>query len=446
MKPSRLIPLAMLSLMLLVAGVIVFRRPEVKVADVAPSKVSNEVKSASAAPTTAAPSSEVVQTSSAAPPDNSSTERRFAAPAESNAAKLRSLDRLTQPTADFESTAAASEYWAETARTLKAGAEQVLAASPTDAEASQAVQFKAEGLRLMAMQGDENAAREHGEFLDACLKDPRFDVSSVVAPLRMLPTMRRWTQLDSTKRTAAFEDFIADVKAAGPTPHQAKLLLKFADSLSDSSNPLDVKLATGATDELLSTFQEGLGDNNDPAVQDLLATLIGLNRRLHLPGNSLELEGMLFDGKPFDWEAYRGKVVLVDFWASWCPECLKEVPAIREAYGQHRDQGFEVIGISLDNNRKLAEQSIRQHGITWPQLFTETPAGDGWNHPMQRKYAVMVIPRAILVDRQGKVVTTMARGPILNSSLQKLLGASDNRAASSNSKSSAPRTGRPTSR
>jgi thiol-disulfide isomerase/thioredoxin len=151
----------------------------------------------------------------------------------------------------------------------------------------------------------------------------------------------------------------------------------------------------------------------------------GLGRRLRLPGNKLEVEGTLMGGKPIDWETYRGKVVLVDFWASWCPECLKEVPNILEAYRQYHDKGFEVIGVCLDDDRRPAEASIKQTGMTWPQLFEEGST----SNPMATKYAITGIPRAILVDQQGKVVSMLARGPFLEEELRKLLGPADNGAA-----------------
>jgi thiol-disulfide isomerase/thioredoxin len=150
--------------------------------------------------------------------------------------------------------------------------------------------------------------------------------------------------------------------------------------------------------------------------------LEGTERRLNLPGNKFEIAGTLMDGQPFDWEAYRGKVVLVDYWASWCPQCLAEVPNMLQAYRDYHDKGFEIVGVCLDDDRRLAEETMQQNGMVWPQLFYDTPPGAQEMNPLAAKYGIIGIPRAILVDQQGKVVTMLARGRLLDMNLEKLLG------------------------
>ncbi len=432
MKFSRRTAFTSLSLaILLVAGVFLINSPAAQEdKGTTPASTSSVTPISTESAVETQPSADAVAPA-AATPAAGPVDPQYAVPDGNAAKKLAFLDKLTQPTTQFTSAAEANNYWRQAAVAMTTGGDQVLAAKPTPDEASQAVQFKAEGLRIMAMLGDKNADKLRTEFLDASLKDPRFEVASVVGPLRMLPKMRRWMQLDGAGRTAAIDSYIADVKAAGPTPGQVQLLLGLADELSDSPNPLDTQLATRAVDALLPTFQKGLQGNKEPAVQDLLATIEGISRRLHLPGGKLELEGTLLDGKPLDWAAYRGKVVLVDFWASWCPECIKEVPNILDAYHEYHDRGFEVIGVCLDNDRKLADQVIRQTGMIWPTIFTDTPAGNGWAHPLQQKYAIMGIPRAILVDQKGNVASLLARGPMLDAYLQKLLGPAGDSATSS---------------
>jgi thiol-disulfide isomerase/thioredoxin len=439
MKLSRRTAFTSLSLaILLVAGVFLINLRAAQEDEGAPGASTSAVTPVAAESAVEKQPSADAEAPTATTPAAAPVDPQFVVPDGSAAKKLAVLDKLTQPTTQFTSAAEANKYWRQAAGAMTTGGDQILAAKPTDDEASQAVQFKAEGLRILAMLGDKNADRQRTEFLDASLNDPRFEVASVVGPLRMLPKMRRWMQMDAAGRTAAIDSYIADVKAAGPTPGQVQLLVGLADDLSDSPNPLDTQLATRAVDELLPTFQKGLPGHKEPAVQDLLATLEGLSRRLHLPGGELELEGTLLDGKPLDWEAYRGKVVLVDFWASWCPECIKEVPNILDAYREYHDKGFEVIGVCLDNDRKLADQVIRQTGMTWPQVFADTPAGNGWAHPLQLKYAILGIPRAILVDQKGNVVTMLARGPLLDAQLQKLLGPANSAATSSSTNAATP--------
>lgn len=117
------------------------------------------------------------------------------------------------------------------------------------------------------------------------------------------------------------------------------------------------------------------------------------------------------DGKAISIEAYRGKVVLVDFWAVWCGPCVAETPNMKKVYNAYKDKGFDIIGISLDNDEANLREYLKKNNITWRQVFS----GKGWDSPVARQYGIYSIPNMWLIDKDGKLISNNARGKELES-------------------------------
>jgi thiol-disulfide isomerase/thioredoxin len=139
----------------------------------------------------------------------------------------------------------------------------------------------------------------------------------------------------------------------------------------------------------------------------------------------MELAGTRLDGTAFDAASLAGKVVLVDFWATWCGPCLQEIPNILAQYEKYHAQGFEVLAISLDESREDLDAFLAGRKLPWPILFS----GKGWEDPLARSYGISGIPQLILVGRDGNVISTTARGERLGELLAGLFPADDGAAA-----------------
>jgi thiol-disulfide isomerase/thioredoxin len=118
--------------------------------------------------------------------------------------------------------------------------------------------------------------------------------------------------------------------------------------------------------------------------------------------------------------SFRGKYVLVDFWASWCGPCRQENPNVVKLYNKYKGKGFTILGVSLDKagDKPAWLAAIKNDGLTWTQVSDL----NGWSNLAARLYGVQSIPQNFLIDPQGKIVAKGLRGDDLDAALEKLLG------------------------
>ncbi len=162
--------------------------------------------------------------------------------------------------------------------------------------------------------------------------------------------------------------------------------------------------------------------SDDEKLRERAESMMGSARRLRLLGNAMELKGLTADGQEFDWSNYKGKVVLVDFWASWCGPCIGELPNMKKNLELYGEKGFDIVGINMDSTRAAFEKCVTDREIPWANIVSEEEGKTGWAAPMATYYGVTGIPTAILVNQQGKVVSLAARGRELDKALAELLG------------------------
>jgi peroxiredoxin len=124
------------------------------------------------------------------------------------------------------------------------------------------------------------------------------------------------------------------------------------------------------------------------------------------------------NGKLLKLSSLRGKVVLIDFWASWCRPCRAENPNVVRLYKQFKDKGFTVFSVSLDEDAAAWKKAIAQDGLIWPTHVSDLL---GWSTPVIQLYKFNGIPYTVLIDREGKVIATGLRGIELEQKLKEAL-------------------------
>lgn len=139
-----------------------------------------------------------------------------------------------------------------------------------------------------------------------------------------------------------------------------------------------------------------------------LSILDSLIFRLELIGKPAEIVGPAFDGKEFNVDTYKGKVVLVDVWASWCGPCIDRFDIIKRIYEKYHDKGFEVVGISLDDKREDVKSILDRYSLPWVNIFFDPKEAEGrsFENPLAEKLQISYIPALFLIDKEGNYIGT----------------------------------------
>ena len=301
-------------------------------------------------------------------------------------------------------------------RAIISAGDKILKQEPDDELVERAAGMKLNSLLMLASNQIPGTAKEALDTVALMKKDSNKIVATAAAEKWLTVRILNVNEMNVADRSSLAEEVITVADKKSFDRSVMGNVMQLGRALEESPDPKEVVAYYTKVADLAE-------HHGTPQLKDVADRMRGTARRLSLPGNPMQIEAKLLDGQPFDWASYRGKVVLIDFWATWCGPCIGELPNVKENYKKYHDKGFDVVGISLDKSREPLEKFIEKEELPWAQLYDEAiQEGKGWNHPVAQFYGISAIPSVILVDRDGKVVSMKARGPELGKQLEKLLG------------------------
>ena len=267
---------------------------------------------------------------------------------------------------------------------------------PDHANAAEAREREHFLLAVAAQLGNTNVSARLDALNEARLKDPNLSEEERFE-LRLEQVDRVLSQSPETVTGAVLDKMEASVRALQKEftnrTEVAVLLLKPAEGRLNNNEP----------DKARALAVEVADATAEPEIQEAAQALL---KRINRVGKPVDLKFKAVDGRDVNVQAMKGKVVLVDFWATWCKPCMAELPKVKAAYEKFHPKGFEIVGVSFDQDKADLERVLQREKMEWPQHFDEKNPGAGG---FGEQFDIASIPVMWLIDKKGNLRDLNAR-------------------------------------